>query len=118
MFDPPRKVTATVLIDISEDDDLSNAFQFGDEFTRLAVETPSAWTAADILFFGSSSYTGTYLPVSISNGNPATLVGGASELIAATGTTMDAIAPIKYLKLGTSAAQLADRTLIVHMSTD
>jgi hypothetical protein len=96
-----------VLFDISADDDLTGSIDLQD-FTLVGIVMPAAWTAADITLEGSVDDT-TFNAINAKNGTTYTITAAASQFIAI--PVADSFPFPRYLKLASSAAQLADRTL-------
>lgn len=100
----------TVLIDQSVDDDLTTEIDLG-EFTLAAIITPSSWTAANIRFEAAEKSGGTFADLYDSDGNQVIVQAAASRCLGLTGNQASALAPCRFVKIGTTAGQAADRTL-------
>lgn len=106
-----------VLIDISSNNTTSNAFDFSG-FSKLAIQFPAAWTGTTptVSFTASADQDGTFVAVHESNTPGAIDVSVTTSTISAVvGTDAEALAPCKWLKIVASAAQAADRSMIVFM---
>lgn len=88
------------LIDISVDDDLTSQINLGRECNFVLVEVPTI-TAADIKIQGARTTGGTFYTVAIKGAGT-----GQVQLIFDTGG-------YQFIKIGTSVAQAANRTLKV-----
>lgn len=98
-----------VLIDISEDNDLTGGI-FLSDFKLRGIITPASWTTADITFQGSSDDS-TYNVIYNRTGSIYTVYAGASRYILIPVADTYLFPP--YIKVGTTAGQAADRTLIL-----
>ncbi|MCP5362084.1 MAG: hypothetical protein H6908_05580 [Hyphomicrobiales bacterium] len=76
--------------------------------TLIAIQMPGSWTSADISFQASIDGS-TFYDVYDSQGVAVTYAAGASQLISV--HNVAAMAGLRYLKLVSSAAQGADRSL-------
>jgi hypothetical protein len=94
-----------VLIDISSDDDLSNAISIAeDEIVGLEIPT---LTSANVTFQVASKDSGPYVPLFKSDGSAAyTITAATGNLI----VWVPELAPVEFVKVATSAGQAADRT--------
>lgn len=109
------KQQITVTIDISEDDDLTPAFNFQD-FLLMVIHTPSGWDAANITFKVSDAQDGTFDDLYDSDGNQVVVTAAASRALGITGAEAAALAPCAWVKIATTAGQTADRALRVEMA--
>lgn len=110
------KLQITIPIDISEDDDLTAAFNFQD-FRLMTIHTPSGWDAANIVFSVSNTQDGTFSDLYDADGNQIVITAAASRALGVTGAQGAALAPCHWVKIGTTAGQTADRSLIVEMAS-
>jgi hypothetical protein len=105
-------------IDITEDDDLSDAAIEMRAFSQMVVHMPAAWTAASIGFKVSNDENGTFLPLYDDDGN---LVQIDSPSASQAYVAPAALAAAHWVKLwsqngsGTNTAQAADRTFTVDL---
>lgn len=75
---------------------------------------PSTWDGGNITIQGCDTVSGTYVDVYDSNGSIATVtVGGASRIVGLTGSFMQAVANIPFIKLKTASAVAATRTIVI-----
>ena len=108
----------SMTIDISADDDLSDAAIEMRPYSMMVVHMPAAWTSASIGFKVSSSESGTFLPLYDDDGN---LVQIDSPAASKAYVAPAALAPALWVKLwsqngsGTNTAQAADRTFTVDL---
>lgn len=109
------KSAIDVLIDISEDDDLTSAFSFRD-YRLMSIQIPSAWTAANLTFKVSDTQDGTFSDLYDSDGNQVVVTAAASQTVAVTGAEATALSSCLWVKIATTAGQAADRTLVVMRS--
>ena len=85
---------------------------YGNDLVGLLI--PSAWDGGNITIQGCDTQTGTFVDVYDSIGNIVTLtVGGSSRIVGITGSFLQAIANIPFIKLKTALTVGADRTVIV-----
>lgn len=112
-------LSTTVSVVIAESASLSAYFDKRG-YSKISIEMPAAWTAADLSFVGCSTSGGTYVPVYAEDGIEITMPTSTSR-IATVGINDGALASIPYLKVrsgtvGTTVVQTAARTLTVLMS--
>lgn len=74
---------------------------------------PSTWDGGNITIQACDTSGGTYVDVYDSNGNIATITGGASRMIGLTGSIMQAVANAPYIKLKCATAVAASRSIVV-----
>lgn len=109
----------TVLIDISEDDDLSEEIDFR-EWAFALLEMPAAITACSIGFKIAHTSGGTFLPLYDHDGN---LVQISSPSVDCAYELPPEVAAARYVKLwsqdgsGSNTAQAADRSFTLHRKT-
>ena len=96
-------VPTNAVITIATDDDLTAAANLGRPFETLLVYIPTL-TSSDLTVYVSETLAGTY-----------TALGSSVVVAAGTGGYVDIwdIGGFQYLKIGTSAAQAANRTFVV-----
>lgn len=95
----------TVTIDVSADDDLSDAVDLGEHYRYLAVVVP-ALTAARVGVHVATSLAGTYVALGSGTSAQTDQTGGGYA------TVFD-IGGWRYVKLSTSVAQAEDRAFAV-----
>ena len=103
--------TETVLIDISEDNQTSDAQVMSNGLTLVAIETPSNFVTSDISFLGARRASGTYLPIY----NPATdTLYGITGAEASRHYPLDAtmFMGVTYVKVKATTAQTTDDKII------
>lgn len=97
-----------VLIDQSVDDDLTQAIDL-ENYNILGIVVPSAWTTANIIFFGSLD-NDVFYPIKDKDGlTLAAVVGGTNEFILL--PLSDSWNFPRYVKIGTTVSQAADRII-------
>lgn len=102
------KKTLPVLIDVSEDSDLTGPIDTQD-YSLIGIEIPAAWDAANITFEGSLDNS-TFNTIKDQYGITYTVtVGGADEYIKI--PFSDSWVFPRFLKVATTNVQTADRTL-------
>jgi hypothetical protein len=90
-------------------------------YSKLSIEMPASWTAADISFAGCSTSGGTYTPVYLAEDGIEITAETSTSRIVSIGIFNDALAAIPYLKIrsgtvGTPVVQTAAITLTVLLS--
>lgn len=117
MGDPrfgPNKTSLTALIDISESTTISTPLQIGDY--KLAGIQFGTMTGTAMTFQASSTVDGTYVPVYDSDGNAISITIASDTYVGITGASAAALAAVKFLKLVSGTAELADRTPILFLA--
>lgn len=85
---------------------------YGNDLVGLMI--PASYDGGNITIQGSNAQDGTFVDVYDSNGNIVTAtVGGASRIVGITGSFLQAVANIPFIKLKTATAVGADRSIIV-----
>lgn len=85
---------------------------YGNDLVGLQI--PASWDGGNITIMGSYANDGTYVDVYDSNGNIVTVtVGGASRIVSLTGTFLQAVANIPFIKLKAASAVGANRTIYI-----
>lgn len=97
------------LIDVSEDNDLSEAVNLGGRWL-LGLEIPASWTAADITFMASMDGA-TYKALVDETGAAVGVTVTADTIVGFSGINPAVFLAARFLKIATSAGQAADRTL-------
>lgn len=83
-------------------------------YSLVALSIPTAWDGGNITIQGCDTVGGTYVDVYDSNGNIATVtVGGADRIVGLTGSFMQAVASIPFIKLKAASAVAASRSIVV-----
>lgn len=101
------EITLDVLIDQSVDDDLTGGIDTGQlHLTNILI--PATWTTANITFQGSIDDS-TYKPIKSGGSLYTVTVGAAGDLCHI--PVSDSFSFPRYIKIGTTAGQAADRTL-------
>lgn len=103
------------LIDISEDDDLSEAINV-QGYMLLGIEFPAEWTAASVTFQGTFESGGTLKDIYDEDNNEVTWTGAGASKILLAGGTAPLIGGFHTIKVrsgvtATPVAQGADRAL-------
>lgn len=79
----------------------------------VALNIPSGYTAGNITFQSCDTANGTYQDVYDANGNLVTLnVSSGGRIVCLTGTALQAIASLQYIKIKTASNVTADRTIV------
>jgi len=104
-----RTAYESALIDVSADDNLTSAIDLVD-WHLIGIVMPAAWTAADITFEGSHDNS-TFNTILNQFGTTYTLTVSTDQYIFL--SVADTYSFPRYIKIGTSAGQAADRTLIL-----
>lgn len=102
------------LIDIGVDDDLSQELDVRG-YCVVGLDMPSGWDAADITWTCSSVSGGTFDAVTDGDGTALTVTAAASKYIDLT-KTGEQLCGCAFAKLATSAAQTANRTIILQLA--
>lgn len=85
---------------------------YGNDLVGLQI--PSTWEGGNITIMGSYASDGVFVDVYDSSGSIVTLtVGGASRIVSITGTFLQAVANVPFIKLKAASAVGANRTIIV-----
>lgn len=100
-------ITIEATIDQSADDDLTPSIDLAG-YQVVALQMPSAWTAANITLEGSVDNS-TFQAVYNRAGVQYTITAAASRYI--TIDPSDSLSFPRYIKIATSAGQAADRTI-------
>lgn len=81
----------------------------------LAVQIPAAWTAANLTFQGAARVTDTFLDIYDDSGVIVTAVVGGANRWVSLAEALAALSPYPYIKINSTAPQVAQRTLVVSM---
>ena len=79
-----------------------------------AIKLPDTWDGGNISIYavGSANGSGTYVPVYDADGTAITLVvGGGARIVSLTGSQLQAVAPLQFIKLVAASAVGADRLI-------
>lgn len=109
----PGRLVADWTIDISEDNQVAQEIIDTVGCNQYGIEMPSGWDAATMTFQAENDPDGTFILV-----QGLAVAVGTSRLVTLTEAEMRALRPYRYLKLRSSAAQLADRAGKFHMSKE
>lgn len=75
---------------------------------------PSTWDGGNITVQGSDTLNGTYVDVYDSSGNICTAtVGGASRIVGLSGSLLQAVSNLPFIKIKTANAVGANRTIVI-----
>lgn len=77
----------------------------------VALSLPAGITQTTLTFQACDTPTGTYQDVYDSNGNLVTVQIGAGRIVSLTGTALQALSALQYIKIKTGTAVTADRTI-------
>jgi hypothetical protein len=100
-----------LLIDVSVDDDLSEALNLAGR-VLTGIHMPISWTAASLTFWAAKTADGTYRQMYDADGNAVGATVAASQYIAIDPTNF---LGVRHMKIGTSVGQAADRTLTLEL---
>lgn len=111
---PAAGAAATISVTIANGASLSGSIDLTG-YTLVGIDTPAAWTAADITLAAAVADGGTYDPVHENSDTEFTLQAGASRFIV---LPTSLTAPLRFIKIrsgtaGVPVLQGAARTLIL-----
>lgn len=78
----------------------------------VALSLPAEITQTSLTFQACDTPNGTYQDVYDSTGALVTVTIGAGRIVALTGTALQALASLQYIKIKTGSAVTADRTIV------
>jgi hypothetical protein len=81
--------------------------------TLLSISFPVGWDGGNVTFQTADQPTGTFQDVYDANGTIVTAIAAASRVVALTGSVLQAITSLRYIKIKSASAVAADRILIV-----